>query len=96
MPVIGNLAGIGMLLGAVAIMAGITTGAKNAGLGFLVAGAFMVGLDLLLRSKDEEHMRPLFNSRAGGSVFYIPVWIIGIFPTFLGVFGLVAGISSKK
>ena len=95
MIIIANLLGIGMMLGAVAIMAGVTTVTKNAGLGFLLSGLFMVGLDFFVRSKEREKRHPLIHPKAGGTVFFIPIWILGILPTLIGLLGLVLRASPR-
>jgi hypothetical protein len=83
--IIFNIPGLIILLGAFGIAFGVgkLIGTTAEGPLMLIAAPLTIASDLFYRLK----MRygDLWRSAAGGSLFFIPVWILGVFWLVLGL-----------
>jgi hypothetical protein len=85
-----NFIGLGITGVGVLLMVGIIAIEKSqtmAAVAFVVWGLWMIGMDLLYRKRIQKGFqnKVLFHPKAGGHLFFIPLWILGFAPIALAV-----------
>ena len=90
-----NAVGIALFLLGVGVSLAVraVTGIEAEGGGMIVAGVVVAALDARMRANWEEGKRWV-NPSAGGSVVYIPFWVVGVCWIGFGTYYLVSGESS--
>ena len=74
---------------ALAITIFTVAGLKSEGAFMLIFGPIVAAADLCARRLHKD--RDLFSSNSGGQLFFLPVWMFGIFWVICGTIDLVRG-----
>jgi hypothetical protein len=64
---------------------GVYSLTRNSTLAWLAGAASAIVFDIIMRLRNKEEDAPIIHPKAGAHIWFVPVWIIGLIVTVIGI-----------